>query len=684
MASSEKILAIDIGSTSIKLCEFEFDNSGIMKLNNFAYREYENELSESTRIGVVSGLLRQMLAETNIHTVRTLLSISGQSALIRFGKIPASGSYDKKQIKQLAEFEARRNIPFAIDEVIWDYQLIVGNDPENVDVMSVVIKEDIVEQYTKAVQSVGLDPILVDVAPVACYNAAKGNDFGVDECVIILNIGGRSSNLIFIEGERFFARTIPIAGYSITQQIAKEFNIGLPEAEELKRHHGFVALGGAYAETGSETAINVSKIIRNVMARLHGEVSRSISIYRGQQKGHAPTKMYLTGGSSVLTYCDVFFSEKLSIPVKFFNPFSIVSFGENIDRVKLEEVAHMFSEVIGLALRYYTSCPVEISLLPASICRQQSLNKKKPFLIISMFVIVIMLGVMWQGLGKRIHMAEKLYSDPSGGLVELRKANEGNLEKIQQFKGDMNYNISEYKNIDSLLLSRTKWPMIISELYRLKPDELWLTSIKPVIGKMKEFDPVSVVKSMDSMEKDPGMGGGMMDESMLFGDAGMGMGMGMDMGMGMGKDAPKVAVVQSVTIGGLELVGNYVMAYPGDCTYTVPPELNFPFEIPEKVKEEAPAADFLGGEEKKARPLAKNTTPEEIYVANLRKSRLFSSDAKMTVLKSFKASDNLNNLGSFTIQVKFEIPMSYNLFGSNSNIRSMNLGGGNNSSMMRR
>ena len=191
----------------------------------------------------------------------------------------------------------------------------------------------------------------------------------------VLNIGGRSTNLIFIAGERFFARTIPIAGYSITQQIAKEFGIGFPEAEELKRHHGFVSLGGAYAEPGSETAASVSKIIRNVMARLHGEISRSISIYKAQQKGTAPAKMYLTGGSSILTYCDLFFSEKLGIPVEYFNPFPVVNILPEVDRQRLGEVAHMFSETIGLGLRFAVAA-IEVSLLPKTFAISSLLTAK--------------------------------------------------------------------------------------------------------------------------------------------------------------------------------------------------------------------------------------------------------------------------------------------------------------------
>ena len=323
MAKDDKILAIDIGATSIKLCEFDYSGEGIA-LSRFAHREYEEELSDATRMGVVAGLLRQMMSEGNFETRKALICMSGQASLMRFNRLPTVNCSAAK-IRQLAEFEATQNIPFDLNDVLWDYQLISNSSSDSVDIMSVVIKNDVVEQYTSAIMQVGCQPLLIDVASAACFNTAKACE--VDEegtCAIVLNIGGRVSNLIFVEGERFYARSIPIAGYTITQQIAKDFNIGFPEAEELKRRHGFVSLGGAYAEPESETAANVSKIIRNVMSRLANEVSRTISIYCAQQGGTKPAKMFITGGSSILTYCDTFFNEKLKIPVEYFNPFKCV------------------------------------------------------------------------------------------------------------------------------------------------------------------------------------------------------------------------------------------------------------------------------------------------------------------------------------------------------------------------
>ena len=177
MAKDDKILAIDIGATSIKLCEFDYTSGGIA-LSRFAHREYEEELSDATRMGVVSGLLRQMMSEGGFEARKALICMSGQASLMRFNRLPTVNCTAAK-IRQLAEFEATQNIPFDLNDVLWDYQLISNSSSDSVDIMSVVIKNDVVEQYTSAIMQVGCQPLLIDVASAACFNTAKA--CGVDE-----------------------------------------------------------------------------------------------------------------------------------------------------------------------------------------------------------------------------------------------------------------------------------------------------------------------------------------------------------------------------------------------------------------------------------------------------------------------------------------------------------------------
>ena len=173
----------------------------------------------------------------------------------------------------------------------------------------------------------------------------------MDGCSLIIDIGARSTNLIFIEPHKVFSRSIPNAGSTITQAIAKDFNEPFGAAEERKKRDGFVSLGGSYAEPEDPDVARVSKMIRNSMTRLHAEIARSISFYRSQQGGSAPQRVFLSGGSAGLPYLREFFHEKFQRPVEFFNPLRNVAVGNGLNIEEIGRSAHRMGELVGLALR---------------------------------------------------------------------------------------------------------------------------------------------------------------------------------------------------------------------------------------------------------------------------------------------------------------------------------------------
>ncbi|MFT5130662.1 MAG: type IV pilus assembly protein PilM, partial [Rhodothermales bacterium] len=429
MAQISQQLTIDIGSTGIRMGEFEYPQAGeSMILHRFKVVEYAEQITEANRHVVISDAIRSAYEEGGFTTNRCSVSVSGQAAFMRFVKLPPVRE-EEARIKQIVEYEARQNVPFPMDEVIWDYQLFsTGESDEDLEVMFVVIKNDIVESVIAAVKSVGLKPKIVDFAPAALYNVARANHIGEEECSMLLNIGGRCTTLLFLDGNRFFARTIPIAGFSITQQIAKEFGIGNEEAEVLKRRHGFVALGGAYEEPESEVAATISKIVRNVMTRLHGEINRSISVYRTQQKGRKPTHLYLSGGSSTMAFTDHFFSEKLRMEVSYLNPFKIVTLDPAMDIKALQEVAHMLPEVVGVGLRMSVTCPVEVTLIPESEERRIRFFQRVPWMVGAIVLWLALLVVMTLAY-KRV---DTLYRDATAKREQRVTALEQKRKKIER------------------------------------------------------------------------------------------------------------------------------------------------------------------------------------------------------------------------------------------------------------
>ncbi len=472
MAQQNLILCIDIGGDSIKAAEFSYVPGQSLTLERFAYTEYEfssDEPPEDVILKTLTDVIR-----TNGFTARDVyVSLSGKNAFVRFVKIPAMTT-DKDKIQEIISYEAQQAIPFSSDEVVWDSQLLqpmAESDGSEIDAMIVIVKKQEVSRISELVEKLGKRIILIEVAGTSCYNSARANNVGANECQMILDIGGRCSTLIFLDGSRFFVRTIPIAGDTITQQIAKEFNISYADAEEMKRKHGYVSLGGAYEESDSEVASAVSKIVRNVMTRLHGEINRSINVYRATQKGRKPEKLFLAGGTSILPYAPRFFSEKLRIPVEYLNPFQVVGIGPAVDQQVLSEVAHLYAETIGLALRRIGTSPVEISLIPDYIRKQNEFRSKRPFFFASAVVVLLFFGItLWTMSQQAENIASK--SDQFSSYVSQREAVQKRVKDASSKLAAAN---GEFDEAVDLLKKRNNLIAFYSLIRSCIPDNVWLT-----------------------------------------------------------------------------------------------------------------------------------------------------------------------------------------------------------------
>ncbi|MFO7820625.1 MAG: type IV pilus assembly protein PilM [Lentisphaeria bacterium] len=637
MSRSNRILAVDIGAASIKIAEFEYPATGGIVLAGFDYREYGEEISEDNRSFVITSVLQDLLQDNAFSAHKAMVCISGQFALTRFVKLPPVAE-EESRVRQIVEFEARQNVPFPMEEVIWDYQLIANPEAEELEVMFVVIKNEIVGQITDAVQQAGLTTLLVDVAPCACYNAARANDIGDQECEMILNIGDRSTNLLFADRQQFFARTIPIAGHTITQQIAKEFGIDMAEAEELKRRHGFVALGGAYAEPESEVASAVSKIVRNVMTRLHGEINRSIGVYRAQQKGSKPVRMFLTGGSSTMTYTDVFFNEKLNMDVEFLNPFKVVQLAPGVDADRLQEVAHTFSEVIGLGLRYKRQLPVEVSLIPENVQRQMSVRQKKPYFVACIACILLMLSLALLGSMRETQIYKSVYEQWQGDVERLKVLD----KKVSSRTRTLTSLKEDYSEIYKVLKRREKWLAMVNEIGRLCPEHLWVYELQPIAIEPEIEAEGNNAKGNQADDQPAGAG--------IFGG-----------GVSGGQPSPPPGAseldeikgeLQPKLLTGVVLRGHSLVVKEAD----------------EKIENNGNAdGDGVGGTANaddvdevltQNNTGASEDTPEQIFERRLQNSALF--DESETRIETYTAHEKVENLIIYTLRIKLNTPLSVN------------------------
>src|SRR5207253_6855153 len=143
------------------------------------------------------------------------------------------------------------------------------------------------------------------------------------------------------------------------------------------------------AEPADPNIGRLSKIVRSTMTRMHAELMRSVTHYRAEQQGDRPARIFLCGGGAGMPNMREFFHEKFELPVEFFNPLQNVSVSESAPEAARSH--YLFGELVGLALRSVTICPMKLNLLPASAVRRQDLEKRRPFFIAAAACILLAL-----------------------------------------------------------------------------------------------------------------------------------------------------------------------------------------------------------------------------------------------------------------------------------------------------
>ncbi|MBR2355907.1 MAG: type IV pilus assembly protein PilM [Kiritimatiellae bacterium] len=386
---AKKFLTLNIGATNVALAEYESVARGSLTLLRYGVAQLAAPIDGGNAETILAPALMEIVRTTGIRPGKVSLALSGQMVFPKFAAVPMAGGAEK--FEQMVRNEIEQNIPFPIDEMVCDRQVLGDTEGGDKSVMIVAAKVDQVEDVCSAVASAGFSPELVDVAPIALTNAVRAaRPDDADSCLVILDIGARTTSLVIVEGDKLYNRSIPVAGNAITKEISAALGCSLEEAELVKFEKGYVSVGGV-TEDEDEVADRVSKVCRAVMTRINAEISRSINFYRSQQQGGVPAKLYLTGGTSLLPQTDQFFAESLGIEVELFNPFETIAAGPAVDADALGTDAALLGVTAGLAQREAGAARFEINLLPPSIVSARAEKARIPVLAAGGAMIVVAL-----------------------------------------------------------------------------------------------------------------------------------------------------------------------------------------------------------------------------------------------------------------------------------------------------
>ncbi|MDX1679791.1 MAG: type IV pilus assembly protein PilM [Akkermansiaceae bacterium] len=478
MVDKQTIVALNIGSQRIGMAVFEPSKTGGLVLKAYDFEEIMADPAlDAARIGQTRIAISDLAERLGIENSRARYAIAGHAVFTRFVKLPP---IQQDNIDQLVTFEAQQHVPFPLNEVVWDYELIEGGAEQ--EAVIVAIKSDALDEINSSVNDGGLETTEVDVAPMALYNSFRA-EYGVpEEPTLLIDIGAKTSDLIYVEGNRFFTRSIPIGGMSVTAAIAKEYGVPYAEAEKQKVTNGLVALGGGHTEQLDEAVAALAMVIRNAMSRLPAEIARTTNYYRSQHGGSAPRRIMIAGGGANLPYTLEFFREKLNLPVEYFNPVRHLTLAKDVSPEVIQAQGHTMGELVGLGLRGAGKSKIHIDLVPSVVEQARADERRKPILIAA---AAVLLGGMliWALMN---FVAASTAQNRKESLVDQAQKLEPEFRKLTQAlkrENKLRDIASPYVQAEN---DRVFWFDLLNELNgAFASDAIWLTDFELVTG----FDP---------------------------------------------------------------------------------------------------------------------------------------------------------------------------------------------------
>ena len=475
MAENQTTVALNIGSQRIGMAVFEVSKSGSLTLTAYDSESIVADPAlDASKISQTRVAIADLAQRLKIGKIRARYAISGQSVFTRFVKLPP---LQDDNIEQLVTFEAQQHVPFPLAEVVWDYELIEGAAEK--EVVIVAIKSDALDEINTAVNDSGIGTSEVDVAPMAIYNAFRATYGNPEEPVLLIDIGAKTSNLLYIEGSRFFTRSIAIGGSAVTAAIAKEYGISFVEAEQQKVMNGLVSLANGHTESLDESVAALAMVIRNALTRLPAEIARTTNYYRSQHGGSAPRRVLLAGGGANLPYTLEFFQEKLNLPVEYFNPVRNVAVGSGVDASLVQREGHLMGELVGLGLRGIGKSAINIDLVPLAVEQARAADRRKPFLIGAAAVLVagVALWAIFQSVAASKADEKATTMEESRDTLAPLKAD---IEKLLKKEDDLGLIAKGFTDAES---AHVYWVDLISELSGgFASDAVWLTDFDPLVG----------------------------------------------------------------------------------------------------------------------------------------------------------------------------------------------------------
>ncbi|MDB5323912.1 MAG: pilM, partial [Phycisphaerales bacterium] len=382
MANPRFAWGIDIGNRALKAIKLVRDGDSL-RMEDVEVIEHEQVLSNSgdNRESLIQTALANFAQRHLTKGGVVSIGVSGQSSFARFIKLPP---VEEKKIPEIVKFEAIQQIPFPLDQVEWSYQLFRQPESPDVEVGIFAMRRELVNQQIKYFTDMDMNVQVVQMSPLAVYNAMYYDNRLSDGTTMILDLGAENADLIIADGETVWLRSVSIGGNNFTEALVKSFKLNFAKAEELKRN----------AQT-SKYARQIFQAMRPIFADLVAEIQRSIGFYSSVHRESRIKRIVALGNTFRLPTLQKYLQQNLQIDVERLDAFQAGAPADGRLAALLNDNIASMAGAYGLALQAMGQGKIGSSLLPQEIRKAKIWQEKTKWFATAAAVCVVAAGVKY-------------------------------------------------------------------------------------------------------------------------------------------------------------------------------------------------------------------------------------------------------------------------------------------------
>lgn len=397
MAENQAVWGIEIGQAGLKAIRLRYAEAADQVIAvAFDYIPHPKILSQPDAVPeeLISQALDTFLSRNEIKGDLIAISVPGQTSLARFIQLPPVQS---SRVPEIVKYEAKQQIPFALEDVIWDYQPLGGGVEESgymldAEVGIFAMKRDQVLKTLKPFVDRKIEVELIQIAPLGLYNTLCYDSLGMrvekefegdpEESAIVVDMGADSTTLMVTNGTKIWIRNVPIGGNHFTRALTKEMKLTFAKAEHLKCN-----------ATRSEDPRAVFQALRPVFNEYVSEIQRSIGYFSSVNRDAKISKVYGTGNGFKLAGLQKFLQQNLQYEVERLDDFQAVVGDAVLNEPLFQDNILTFTVPYGIALQALKQTSIRTTLLPPEIATARKIRRKKPWAVVTAAALLVGLCV---------------------------------------------------------------------------------------------------------------------------------------------------------------------------------------------------------------------------------------------------------------------------------------------------